>query len=112
MTNQLVILRKDEEFQQFRKAKSFSSPSLKLRARLNHQNFPRFGFIIPKKTMAKVTDRNKVKRRLKAILQKHLTEIKAADLLLFPAKTALKLKFADLEKQLIDLFKQAKLWNS
>jgi ribonuclease P protein component len=111
MTKSLVFLQSQDDFDQFRRSKLYTSASLKLRVRFNtNQNIARFGFIIPKKVLIKVTDRNKVKRRLKNILQRNLIHIRPADFLFFPGKTALKVTFGDLESELLNIFKLAKVW--
>ncbi len=107
----LVFLNTDQDFTQFRQSKSVSSKNLRLRLRYNtNQNTPRFGFIIPKKILAKVTDRNKVKRRLKSLLLKHVLSIRPADYLFFPQKSALKTSFNDLDQEFVELFVKARLW--
>ena len=111
MTSKLVFLKTDSDFANFKRSKSVSSKNLRLRVHYNtNQNSPRFGFIIPKKVLIKVTDRNKVKRRLKSILQKNISAIRPGDELWFPQKTSLKLKFAELEQEAINLIKAARLW--
>jgi ribonuclease P protein component len=111
MTNSLVFLQSQEDFDQFRRSKLYTSASIKLRVRFNtNQNIARFGFIIPKKVLIKVTDRNKVKRRLKNSLQKNVNHIRPADFLFFPGKAALKATFKDLESELLNIFKQARVW--
>lgn len=113
MANKLVLLQTDEDFAQFKKSRLFVSNHIKLRVRFNtNQNPPRFGFIISKKTLPKVTDRNKVRRRLKNFLAKSFKQIKGADFLWFPQKTALKRKFAELETEAKGLIIQSGLWKS
>jgi ribonuclease P protein component len=108
----VVTLKSDKDFGHSRFKKSFSSPSLRMRIAFGTQNIPRFGFIIPKKVMPKVTDRNKVKRRLKAIAGKHLDKLKNADILIFPQKASLKATFLNLETELVSDFKRLNLWKS
>ncbi len=113
MQKKLVFLKTDDDFAQFRRSKQVSSKNLRLRVRFNtNQNLTRFGFIVPKKVLSKVTDRNVVKRRLKVIFQKHLESIRPADLLLFPGKSSLKVNFKDLELEVINLFISARIWKS
>jgi ribonuclease P protein component len=108
----VVTLKSEKDFAHNRFKKSFSSPSMRVRIGTSDQNIPRFGFIIPKKVMPKVTDRNKVKRRLKAIVGKNLVKLKIADILIFPQKSSLKLPMAGLEIELISNFKRLSLWKS
>ena len=105
------LLKTEADFGKFRSSRPFQGSTLKIRIVSSiNQNIPRFGFIVPKKVLPKVTDRNVVKRRLKAILTKHHSHIKSVDVLFFPGKTALKKKFVDLEKEALELFKRANLW--
>ncbi|MBI2607335.1 MAG: ribonuclease P protein component [Candidatus Doudnabacteria bacterium] len=108
----LKIIKQEKDFRQFRSGKSFQGPVLRIRIKSANQNTPRFGFIIPKKTVPKVTQRNKIKRRLKSILTNNLDFIKPVDVLLFPGAIAGKKKFRELEKQTVDLFKKAGIWTS
>jgi ribonuclease P protein component len=113
MSNKLVFLKTDEDFANFRRSRLATSRNLKLRVHFNtNQNTIRFGFIIPKKALAKASDRNKLKRRLKSLMEKHLSSLKKADLLWLPQKSALKIPFRDLEDEAVALFKTARIWNS
>jgi ribonuclease P protein component len=75
-----------------------------------NQNFPRFGFIIPKKAVKKVTDRNLIKRRLKSILSKHVSHIVPVDILFFPKPGTIKLKFPQLEEEVVGTLKKARIY--
>lgn len=109
----LVFLKTDDDFDQFRRSKLVNSKNFRLRVRFNtNQNEPRFGFIVPKKVLNNVVDRNKVKRRFKTVLQKHLHSIKPADYLWFPNKTLVKLLFNDFEAEVVESFKTLRLWKS
>jgi ribonuclease P protein component len=107
-----IILKQEKDFAHGRFKKSFSSPSLRIRTALSSQNTPRFGFIIPKKVLPQVTDRNKVKRRLKSIIRAHLPAIKNFDILIFPQKSSLKQTFLKLETELVNDLKRLNLWKS
>lgn len=111
MASHLVLLKTDKDFAGLRGSKSLNTAFLKLRwSSFSRQNFPRFGFIIPKKEVAKVTDRNKIKRRLKAILIKHSKDLSTTDILIFPKKQMIKMPFAALEQEMVKIFKSARLW--
>ena len=109
--SRVITLKTEREFAQFKQTRAFHSNLFRLRftSRLN-QNTPRFGFIVPKKTVNKVVDRNLIKRRLKGILAKNIEHLRIADVLIFPNKQAIKIPFAELEDQVIILFKKAGLW--
>ncbi len=109
----LTLLKSERDFQAFRQSKAYSSALLRIRILSKpDQNTPRFGFIVPKKVLSKVTDRNKVKRRLKTFLLRNEPKIKSADILIFPNRELLKKKYSELELELSDLFSKARLWRS
>jgi ribonuclease P protein component len=111
MGNQLILFKTDEDYNKARFSKPYFSPLLKIRiAKTVDQNLPRFGFIIPKKVVPKVTDRNRIKRRLKTIALKLSPQLQSFDVLFFPQKTAGQVKFTDLEQQVSRLINQARLW--
>ena len=109
----LQFLKSDSDFEAFRQSKTFSKPLLKIRVRYRQdQNLPRFGFIVPKKVVPRVVDRNLIKRRIKSILQKSISNLKNADVVFYPQKDLVKKTFVELNTDIEDLFKQAKLWKS
>lgn len=109
----LNLLKTERDFSQFRMSKAYQATLLRIRVNLaRNQNFPRFGFIIPKKVLPRVVDRNLIKRRLKSILQKNLSLIKPANVLIFPNAIAVKKTFADLSREVEMILKKAHLWKS
>lgn len=108
----LILLKQEKDFSHQRFRKTQSSPSFRIRIAILSQNNPRFGFIIPKKLLPKVTDRNKLKRRVKSILFKNLNSIKPLDILIFPQRKALGRTYQQLEAELIEDLKKLNLWNS
>jgi ribonuclease P protein component len=107
----LVLLKSQEDFENFRRSKSYDAPLLKIRVRQGvNQNLPRFGFIIPKKVLPKVVDRNLLKRRMKSFLSKNVAKFRSDDVLIFPKAQMLKAKVLVLEKELTELFGKARLW--
>jgi len=106
--NKLHFIKNDADFKQFRSSKSYSSSLLKIRVvRARNQNHPRFGFIVPKKLVPKVVKRNLIKRRLKAILQKHVSEYKPCDVLIFPQARLAEAQFTKIEEEIIKLLKKS-----
>src|SRR4051812_44773596 len=106
----LKFLKTDQDFAAFRTGKSFQGKLLKIRVRHNlNQNGPRFGFIVPKKTVPHVVDRNKIKRRIKSLLTQDVNRLKNSDIIFYPQKQLLKVPFSDLKLQLEELFTKAKL---
>jgi ribonuclease P protein component len=113
MPKKLVFLKTEEDFSNFRKSRSLVSANLKLRWHVPlNQNHPRFGFIVPKKSVKKVTDRNLIKRRLKSLLFKYAAGIKPVDILFFPKPGTIKMKFSDLERELMEVLEKAKIYAS
>jgi ribonuclease P protein component len=111
MAKKLIFLKTEEDFSNFKKSRSMASVNLKIRWHVPlNQNHPRFGFIVPKKSVKKVADRNLIKRRLKSLLIKHLNGIRPLDILFFPKPGTIKLKFTDLERELMDSLKKAKIY--
>jgi len=109
----LSLLKSEEDFAAFRKARVYSSELLKIRVHFrSNQNFPRFGFIISKKTVPLAANRNLLKRRLKALLTKRFPRIYPADVILLPARGLIKKKFQDTAEILDKLLKDARLWKS
>ena len=111
MPKKLVFLKTEQDFSNFKKSRSMVSANFRFRwHKLQNQNIPRFGFIIPKKTVKKVTDRNLIKRRVKAVLTKNLASLQPVDILFFPKPGSIKLRFQDLEQELLSFFKKAGIY--
>ncbi len=107
----LKFLKTDKEFAAFKASKSYSTKLLRIRVRFTlNQNIPRFGFIIPKKTLPKVVDRNKIKRRIKTMLAANEKMIKGADVVFYPQKELLKVDFKTLSSEITGLFIKAHIW--
>ncbi|OGE80818.1 MAG: ribonuclease P protein component [Candidatus Doudnabacteria bacterium RIFCSPLOWO2_02_FULL_48_8] len=105
-----IFLTSKADFEKFRTSKAFYSEGMKLRVAWSNQNFPRFGFIIPKKVLPKVSDRNKLKRRLRAIIRANLSRVASKDLLIFPKSGAIRKTYKQLNAEFISLLTQARLW--
>jgi ribonuclease P protein component len=111
MAKKLIFLKTEEDFSNFRKSRSLTSANFKLRWHVPlNQNHPRFGFIVPKKSVKKVADRNLIKRRLKSLLTRHAQAIRPVDILFFPKPGTIKLKFSDLESELVGILEKAKIY--
>jgi len=108
----LSVLKQEKDFARERFRKSFNSGSLRLRAANSSQNHARFGFIIPKKVLPKAADRNKIRRRLKAILTKHQRRVFPADIIILPQAKSLKTSYSDLTNELLAGLKKLNLWKS
>lgn len=62
--------------------------------------------------MPKVTDRNKIRRRIKAVVAKHLPHFANFDILIFPSKNSLVKTYTELSEELASDFKKLKIWKS
>jgi ribonuclease P protein component len=106
-----VFLKSDADFSLFKKSRSLDSANFKVRWHIpRNQNHPRFGFIVPKKVLSRVTARNAVKRRLKTYISSHLLGFRPLDILFFPKPGSIKLKFRDLTAELEALTRKAGIW--
>jgi ribonuclease P protein component len=111
MPNKLVFLKSEDDFSNFKKSKSLMSENFRVRWHYpKNQNIPRFGFIIPKKVVKKVTDRNLIKRRVKSILAKRLKGIQPVDILFFPKPGTIKIKFPALEAEVMGILTKARIY--
>lgn len=94
----------------FAKGKSVFGNSVIIRYRRNDFNFPRFAFVVGTKVSKKAVDRNKIKRRLRAIVYKQLGNIMSGvDIVFLVRKEALGASFAKLETQVHEALAKAKL---
>lgn len=65
---------------------------------------PRVGFTVGK-VLGGAVDRNRIRRRMRAAVQRHLSELaKPLDIVLHPRKSVLTIKFADLEAEIGQVF--------
>jgi ribonuclease P protein component len=88
-----------------KKGKSFSSKYLSLKIAPVSENQSRFAFVVSSKVAKKAVDRNKIKRRARNIVQKNLGKIKRQiNAIIFFKQGAEKLAFAELEKEINDIF--------
>ena len=111
--SRLVLLKTEQDFQAFRKSRLYQSDSIRIRVHLGaHQNHPRFGFIVPKKSVPKAAHRNLLKRRIKAMLIKAIPKLKPVDILIFPQQRLMNKKFGDVEMVFFKLLTDAHLWKS
>ncbi len=65
---------------------------------------PRVGFTVGK-VLGGAVERNRIRRRMRAAVRRHLTELaKPLDLVLHPRKSVLTLKFAQLDAEIEQVF--------
>lgn len=104
-------LKKKKDFEKvFKEGKGFKEDFLILKFILNNLKQSRFGIIVSQKISKKATIRNKIKRRLRALLGFKLAEIKKrVDLVLVVLPGFETKDFWEIEKIMNKLFKKAKL---
>ncbi len=70
----------------------------------------RFAVVVGVKTAKSAVDRNRIKRRVRSIVQTHISRVKGGfDVCLLPRKEALTAKHKDVEASLMASFKKGKL---
>ncbi len=68
---------------------------------------PRVGLTVGK-VLGKATERNRIKRRMREVLRRHVGLLpKGFDLILHPRNTVLTMEFAQLEAEIVRILKQA-----
>lgn len=89
----------------YRNKKTYHTPFFSGKYVLNHLTYSRLAVVVAKKNIKQAVSRNKIKRRIKAILHKQWPLLlKNIDLIIFVKKDINKLKFADLEKTMTSFF--------
>jgi len=104
-------LRKKTDLERvFKKGKGLKEDLLILKRVKNNLEETRFGFIVSQKVSKKASTRNKVKRRLRALVEKKLNKIASgADVLIIVAPGIEKKDFWEIEERIDRLFKKAKI---
>lgn len=94
----------------FAKGKSVFGMSLGLKYRKNTSPNSRFTVVVGSKVSKLAVDRNRLKRRLRGILEKHLPELASGyDVMVLTKKEALQKPTAELEAQTLSLLKRTPL---
>jgi len=101
-------LTKKKDFEAvFKKGKSVKNGFLVFKILNNSLLKNRFGFIVSKKVSNKATIRNKVKRRLRAIISKELDDIKGyRDMVIITLPGIEKKEFSELQENIHTIFKK------
>lgn len=92
----------------------FYSNNLVLRFSKNELSKSRFCVVVSKKISKRAVDRNRIRRRIYEILRLNYNKIKPNfDFMIFVKSGVLKMKYVDIEKELLILLKNSKslLWN-
>ncbi|WP_309714141.1 ribonuclease P protein component [Armatimonas sp.] len=91
----------------YQRRRRIDHPALTLYVGRLHEGTPRLGFVVSKKVAGKAHDRNRVKRRLRAICLPLLPQLGCCDLILVVRTPALALEFTELQVAVVQLFQQA-----
>ena len=111
MLTKINRLKKEKDFEKiFKKGKSFKNGFLILKIVSNDLEESRFGFIVSQKVSKKAVLRNKVKRRLRDIIQKNIVKIKkGVDIVLIVLPGLEKKSFLETKETLDTLLKKTGL---
>ncbi len=98
-------LKSDEDFKNvFKNGKTSENQFFRIKFFKNQKNFSRFGFVISVKLLKKATSRNILKRRLRAICQSLLKDLKSNfDIVIWPKTNSISLNYKDLTDYLREL---------
>ncbi|MCK9438981.1 MAG: ribonuclease P protein component [Patescibacteria group bacterium] len=114
MFNQNNRLRKTKEIEKtFKNGKSFYSNVLGFKVLKNDLNESRFCVIISAKISKKAVERNKIKRRIRAIVNRDLKQIKKGfDIIIIVTKNIINLEFSGLSQEVEDSFKKIGVYDN
>ncbi len=91
----------------FAKGKSVFGVQIGLKYRMNSLSTTRFAIVVGTKVSKSAVVRNTIKRRIRAVLQKHLVEIKGGyDVLFLTKKELVGKTFAEIESMVVYLLKK------
>jgi ribonuclease P protein component len=94
-----------------KRGRFFGGGFLSIKTYKTHFSYSRFAVLVSVKVSKRAVDRNKVKRQIKAVLQKQLPLIKDGfDVVFFTQKDILNKDFAEIEKKVVSLLKKARLY--
>ena len=108
MLSKINRLTKKKDFEAvFKKGKSVKNSFLIFKILNNNLKENRFGFIVSKKISNKATIRNKIKRRLRAIIAKELGGIKNyKDIIIIALPGIEKKEFSEIQSVITNFFKK------
>lgn len=111
MLPQEYRLKQDKDIKTlFAKGKSVFGNQIGLKYMKNHLSVSRFAVVVGTKVSKSAVDRNRLKRQIRAILQKHIDSfVGGYDVMLLTRKETLGKKFAELEIRLLTAFKKSPL---
>lgn len=99
-------LRKNKDFERvWQKGEGYFLKEIGLKVKENDLDIPRFGFIVSKKISKKAVVRNKIKRRIRAIIREFFSEIiEGYDYVFFARPGIENLDFEELKDKVKILF--------
>ena len=105
MLPEINRLKSDRNFKNvFKNGKTLENRFFRVKFLKNHKNFSRFGFIISAKLLKKATQRNTLKRRLRAICRFLIRDLKSNfDIVIWPKADSTSLNYKELTNNLYDL---------
>ncbi|MFA5013611.1 MAG: ribonuclease P protein component [Candidatus Paceibacterota bacterium] len=105
-------LKKKKDFEKvFKKGASTKGAIFFLKAVFTQNQNTRIGFVVSKKISNKAVVRNKVKRRLRAIMRKLILQIKDGyDMIIVASPIAKDSAISDMEKDITTIFKRSGLF--
>jgi ribonuclease P protein component len=111
MLSKLNRLKKKKDFEAtFKKGKFLKSKNFILRFAKNNLEFSRFGFIVSQKVSKKAVVRNKVRRRVSAIIKNSFESIKPGQDIIFIALFgADKKNFSEVKEEVLEILNTSKL---
>ena len=88
----------------------FYSSNFVLKFIKDQENLNHFAVVVSKKISLKAVVRNKIRRRIYELLRLNMSNFKLGfKIIIFVKKSILELKYQEIEKELLDIFKKAKL---
>jgi len=105
-------LKRDNDFKKvFKQGKYQSGKFIRIRFLKNNLEVSRFAFVIGLKISKKAVIRNKLRRQMEEIVRLNFENLKKGfDLVFLPEIQGINKNYQEIEKELINLFKQIKIW--
>ena len=95
----------------YQRKRRVDHPALTLYRGRRSEGTPRLGFVVSKKVAGKAHDRNRVKRRLRALCVPLVPRLGHCDLVIVVRPAALALEFVELQAAVVQLFQQGGVLN-
>ncbi|MBD3282529.1 MAG: ribonuclease P protein component [Candidatus Portnoybacteria bacterium] len=104
-------LKKKKDFQNvFEKGETIAGRFVFFKKAKNKSDEKRFGFIVSSKVSKKAVVRNKIKRRLRAIVKEEVDNIKSGlDMVIIAKPQVVDKSFNEIKEEVLELFKKADL---